>query len=231
MSKDEGKKYIKVEHIGGWPKFLSKLPKRQHPVAWDQLGTDRADQSDETDGPFDINLKSYFYFMQTQNIYGVLTAFVKFQKLGLYPPPWVIEHLANVFKRHLANPDPDLLAFQLGISGEGSGAQNPYHEFTVTRERNNVLTEMMLLMSAFRVSFSVAAKAMIEKYGLGISAKRLMNNFRDEFGDPKQWMLKHHEFPPIKNPLLDTDEKRRAYLAKFPRDTLIYLKKKTPDIT
>ena len=169
--------------------------------------------------------------MGTQNIYDVLSTFVKFQKLGLYPPPWVIEHLASVFKRHLANPDPELLASQFGISGEGSGAQNPYHEFTVTRERNNRLVEMMLLMSAVRVSFSVAARAMIEKRGLEISVTRIMNNFRDEFGDPKQWMLKHHEFPPIKNPLLDTDEKRRAYLAKFPRDTLIALKKKTPDIT
>lgn len=231
MGRRDDQRFTEGQHIGGWPRLLSKLPARPNPDGWNLLGTDRPDESDETDVPFDVNHEDHFFYQTTQNIYAVLSVFVKFRKLELYPPPWAIKHLADVFERHLSNPDPDLLASQFGVSGKGSGAQNPYQEFTVARDRDNVLTDMMILMTGFRISFSVAARAMIEKHELQITEKRLMNNFRERFGNPKKLMLKHREFDPIHDPFLDIDASRQSYLAEFPRSTLIYLKKKVPDIT
>jgi len=221
--------------IGGWPKIINEEPQRPHSFfnEPDEINEPHeifkeSVESDETDQPYDINHSLHGIYLNTENTYAVMQVFVEFHALGLYPPKWALDHLAIRFQKHLTNPDPDLLTSQLGISGRGSGSTNPHDEYTWMRERRPVLDDMMILMGGFDISFTDAAKAIIEKHDLPISSKRLMNNFREYYRDPKPFLRKNRGSEPWNDPFLDHDETRRAYLDEFPRRTLRYITNKTP---
>jgi len=113
---------IKMDHLGGWPKLLDEEPTRPHVDWFDRLGTDEADESDESDAPYDINHEYKIHRQNAANIYSIISVYVEFCERGLYPPRWAIEALAVRLKKHLDHPDSELLASQLGVTGKGSGA-------------------------------------------------------------------------------------------------------------
>ena len=126
-------------------------------------------------------------------------------------------------KKHLADPDPELLASQLGVSGRGSGSTNPYDEYVWWQKRTDVIGDMMILMGGFEITFVDVARAIIEKRNLEIGPKTLMNSFRELYGDPKLFHRKAREFDAF-----FCEEDRDTYLKEFPRRTLRFIKDKKP---
>ena len=218
-------------NIAGWPKMITQTPERPHADVWEIFGTDTPDESDESDEPFDISNSSESRYGQTDNVYHVLTAFVKFHSLGLYPPPWVIDEVAKVFRKHLDNPDPELFATQFGVIGKGSGANNPYEEFTTGIERKAVTTEMVVLVNGFRISLSDAARAVIQRDGLDVTTKTLTNKFHERFGSPRPYMLKYRDYDPVHDPFMGIAENREGFISEFPRNVQKLLRQNMPDIT
>jgi hypothetical protein len=208
-----------IEDIGGWPKIIEEDPSRPHEI-WEK--------PDETDEPYDIAYLRESYYRNTGNVYFALTAFKEFHNLGLYPPKWVLDALAERFAKHLANPDPDLFSSQLGVSGRGSGATKPHDEFLWWQERISALEDMMILVGGFDITFTDAARAIIEKHDLPITEKTLMNSFRDIYGDPKPFLKKNRDGKHQDPFFLEPVEGRKAYLSEFPRRTLRFINKKKP---
>lgn len=133
MHNTDGGSVSDSDNVGGWPKIIDEEPKRPHDIFTD---------ADESDEPHDINYDMHSIYMNTENMYAAMEAFVRFHALGLYLPKWVLDHLAGKFKKHLADPDPDLLASQLAVSGRGSGTTNPYDEYKWWVERFEVIGDM-----------------------------------------------------------------------------------------
>ena len=215
MHNTSGDSESESNDIGGWPKIINKEPDRPHDIF--------DDESDETDEPNDINYQKHAIYMRTENIYAVMEAFVEFHALGLYPPKWVLDHLASKINKHLAAPDPDLLASQLGVSGRGSGSTNPYDEYVWWQERSDVIGDLAILMGGFEITFVNAARAIIEKRNLEIASKTLMNSFRELYGDPNLFHRKNREFDAF-----FSEEDRDTYLKEFPHRTLRFIKDKKP---
>ena len=207
---------IEIDDIGGWPKIIKEEPSRPHHI-WEK--------PDETDKPDDINYEKKNYYRNTDNVYFPLTAFKEFHDLGLYPPKWVLDALAERFAKHLANPDPDLFSSQLGISGRGSGSTNPYDEYKWWVERNEAIGDMSVLVSGFEISLIDAARAMVEKRQLKISPKTLLNHFRYFFGDTQRIRYKNRDWGPFPD-----EESRDGYISEFPRRALRFIKDKKPRI-
>ena len=206
-----------LDNIGGWPKIINEEPDRPHDFI--------SDESDETDKPHDLNHDMHNIYINTESMYAAMEVFVKFHALGLYPPKWVLNHVASKFKKHLADPDPDLLASQLGVSGRGSGSTNPYDEYRWWFERFEAVRDMSILVSGFDISLTSAAKAIVEKRKLPITAKRLVTEFRDFFGDTGRLKYKNRDF----GPFFDEDS-RDGYIAEFPREALRFIKDKKPPL-
>jgi len=203
------------DNIGGWPKIINEEPERPHDIF--------ADESDETDEPHDINRSLESDYFNTENVYFVIKAFESFVSLGIYPPKWALEELARRFKKHMANPDPQLLASQLGVSARGSGSTNPHDEYVWWQERTNAIEDMMILMGGFEITFANAARAIIEKRNLEIAPKTLMNSFREFYGDPNLFHRKNREFDAF-----FSEEDRDTFLKEFPHRTLRFIKDKKP---
>lgn len=209
-----------IDDIGGWPKIIDEEPPRSNDIF---------EAPDESDEPHDINIGEERHYEESDNVYFPLTVFQEFHNLGLYPPKWVLDALAERFADHLADPDPKLFSKKFGVTGWGSGATKPHDEFVRLQERKRGLIDMMVLMSAFDITFTNAARAIIEKHELSISTKRLMNSFRETYGDPKRFLKKNLRDATLQDPfLLDPVEGRKSYLSEFPRRTLRFINKKRP---
>lgn len=205
------------DNIGGWPKIINEEPERPHDIF--------ADESNETDEPHDINRSLESDYFNTENVYFVIKAFESFVSLGIYPPKWALEELARRFKKHMANPDPQLLASQLGVSARGSGSTNPHDEYKWWVERFEVIGDMSILVSGFDISLIDAARAMVEKRQLSISPKTLLNDFRYFFGDTQRIRYKNRDWGPFFD-----EEGRDGYISEFPRRALRFIKDKKPRI-
>lgn len=207
-----------IDNIGGWPKVIDEDPPRPHEL-WET--------SDESDELHDINSGEELHFDQSDNVYFPITVFQKFHKLGLYPPKWVLDALAERFADHLANPDPNLFSKKFGITGSGSGATNPYDEFVWLQNRRSALMDMMILMSGFDITFTNTARAIVEKHELSIEPKSLMNLFREIYGDPKPFLKKNRPNL-IDDPFFpDPVKGREDYLSEFPRSWVMFITKKS----
>lgn len=217
MHNTDGGSVSDSDNIGGWPKIIDEEPDRPHDFI--------SHESDESDEPHDINHDMHNIYMNTENMYAAMEAFVRFHALGLYPPKWVLDHLAGKFKKHLADPDPDLLASQLAVSGRGSGSTNPYAEYKWWVERFDVIGDMSILVSGFDISLIDAARAMVEKRQLSISPKTLLNDFRYFFGDTQRIRYKNRDWGPFFD-----EEGRDGYISEFPRRALRFIKDKKPQI-
>lgn len=218
MRNDEGDSLSDSDNIAGWPKMINEEPDfRPHSPG--------SDQSDETDYPHDINMKMKGIFADGENIYGALTAFIQFHELGLYPPKWVLDHLAAKFRRHCADPNPYLFAFQLGISGRGSGSTNPYQRFVWWLTRYKALEDMLILVGSFDITLTDAARAIAAKRKLQIATKTLVNQFGETYGDTNKLTYKNIRWGWFLN-----EEERDKYLSGFPRHALKYIKDKNPQI-
>ena len=207
-----------IEAIGGWPKIISTEPDRPH-----ELFGERHD--DRENEPHDINFDACKKFGNTENVYAVMEIFISFHERGLYPPKWSLDYLAEKFRKHMANPDPDLLAWQLGASGRGSGAANPFDEYKIWNERGEAIGDMSVLVSGFEITLIDAARAIVEKRQLRISPKTLLNDFRDRFGDTQRIRYKNRDWGPFPD-----EESRDGYISEFPRRTLRFIKDKKPRI-
>ena len=179
MSKHRIASTPESDHIGGWPKILDEEPNRPYEI----LGPEHNNPENE---PHDINYDARRIFRNTENVYAVMEVFISFHERGLYPPKWSLDYLAEKFRKHMANPDPDLLASQLGASGRGSGAANPFDEYKIWNERWEAIGDMSVLVSGFEITLIDAARAIVEKRQLRISPKTLLNDFRDRFGDTQR---------------------------------------------
>ena len=216
MHNSDGDSLSDTDNIGGWPKIIHDEPNRPHDI-FDE-------KSDETDEPNDTNYDMYHIYMNTENMYAAMEVFVRFHSLGLYPPKWALDHVTSKFKKHLGDPDPDLLASQLGISGRGSGSTNPYDEYKWWIERFDAISEMAILVSGFDITLTDAANAIITKRSMPITPKRLVNEFRGVFGDTKRMKYKNRR---NFSPFFD-EESRDKFLSDFPRKALKFIKDKKP---
>ena len=81
--------------------------------------------------PDDVK-RNYMYWLleheKTQNSYYIVRIFTYFVRNGINPPKWVLESLAEGFRKHILDSDPSKLAKQLGLIGKESGADNPAAE-------------------------------------------------------------------------------------------------------
>lgn len=213
-----------VKNIGGWPKIIEGDPSRPHDVL-DEFG-------DESDVPHDINYRAQNIYLNSKNIYVVLDTFLKFYDLGLYPPKWVLDHLVDGFRKHVKNPDPELLSTQLGVSGKGSGSTNPHDEYRWWVNREPMLEDMTVLLLGFDISLTEAARAVIAKYEPQISEKRIMAEFREHFGDKENWLRRNHPEPYDDPFQFDVENFPKEFLSEFPRKIAArIIKKRTPTKT
>lgn len=207
----------KHKDIGGWPKILDEEPDRPHQII--------TEPTDETDTPHDINFELKGVYSNVRNIYPVLDTFLQFYDLGLYPPKWVLDHLASIFRKHMKDPDPGLLATQFGVTSRGSGTNNPFHEYRSHVDQFAMLTDMSILLRGFDVNMTEAAKAVKAKYKLKIGEKRITAIFRNSFGGRQLWRVgasgtvdDPFMFEPVTGP--------KEFLATFPRTVANRLIKK-----
>jgi len=213
-----------IEAIGGWPKIISTEPGRPH-----ELFGERHD--DPENEPHDINFDASKKFGNTENVYAVMEIFISFHERGLYPPKWSLDYLAERFQKHMTDPDPDLLASQLGVTGLGSGSLNPHDEYMWREKRLPALEEMAILLGGFDISVIDAARFAIEKNRLSITPKRLTEAFRETFGSPTLFLRKNRGNEPWNDPFFDDAENRRDFLSGFSTNTRRFLKSKLPDKT
>lgn len=215
---------IQLDHIGGWPKILQEAPVPPHDIF-------SPEEYDDTDIPHHIEISESRNFRESNNIYAAFTVISEFHKLQLYPPRWAIDRLVEGLDKHLANPDPEELARQMCVSGRTSGSANPYKEYCLYRDRRVALGDIVVLTGYFGLSFTEAARAVVEKHNLGITAKRLMNMFREDYGDFRGAMIELHRdntydpFMLLRECGVDPE---KEFIAKFPRRTQNIIKKKTP---
>lgn len=221
---------LRVDHIGGWPKMLRHEPERPH----EGLQPDGSNDSDETDQPYDISWSKKRAFEQSGNVYFVFKVFLDFKARGLYPPPWVVDTIAESLSRHLRNPDPELFATQVGVMAVGSGSKDrytEYTEYTVWWNRENTLSYIDILLKGFNLTLTAAAKAMIALAKLDISHKTLVNRYVESYGSPKSYMLLHRSYDPMHDPFRGKDVHRQEFISFFPRKVQKILREKSPEIT
>ena len=176
--------------------------------------------------PHTLDVCAQNNFSNTDNIYFIFDIYLKFLELELYPPRWALEILAERFRKHISNPDPELFASQIGVSGRTSGATNPYKQFADRDERMGVLTDIILVLMGFNVTFSDAARAVLAKYDLPITHKRLMAMFREEFGGHEKFLARNRPNSWDDPFLLDLENGPEKFLSTFPRSVGIKLRKK-----
>ncbi len=202
-----------VEYLGGWPKIMGEEPSSPNDIFGDVY--------DETDVPHDINISG-----AVNNFYRLIDVFIKFVDLGLYPPKWVLDDLRSKFAKHFETPDPELLASQLGVTGRGSGVKSPYEEYVWWRDRNEALEEMIILMGGFNISFTLSARAVIAKYEMNLSEKRLMAEFREHYGDQQHWLRRNRPESYDDPFMLDPENLPQTFLSSFPRHIRKQIEKK-----
>ena len=98
-----------LDNIGGWPKILDEEPERPYEIF-------SPEHDNPENEPHDINFEAC-RFGKPDNIYAAMNVFVRFHDLGLYPPKWVLDHLASKIKKHLVDPDPDLVLIPARVIG------------------------------------------------------------------------------------------------------------------
>ena len=199
-----------------WPRLLEESPKRPtYPVDDDWGLID--DEKYPEQVPHNFEIQASNDFAATGNIYFVIDLYLKFLDLGLYPPNWALQILAERFRKHLALPDPELLASQMGISGRVSGAINPYKEFSEWSGKFGYLTEIIILLGSFDIKFVEAIRAVREQEQLSISEKRIATIFRERFGDHRIFLARNRP-QPYDDPLMLLDENGvEEYIKSFPR--------------
>ncbi len=207
-----------IDNIGGWPKIISEEPSRPH---------ENLEAVDDLYDPHKINAGQERYFDETNNVFFPVTVFMKFHRLRLYPPEWVLQALADRFYSSLTIPEPDIFATEFGVRGVGSGATNPYDEFKRIQEREKVFEDMIVLMSVFDITFISAARAVIEKYNLSIIAKTVTNRFREKHGGPNLFLKKNRNDDKLQDSFfVDTVQNRKTYLSSFPPSALKFINSK-----
>jgi len=145
------------------------------------------------------------------NIYAPISILVRFYDLGLYPPKWALAALVERFRDHLANPDPELFARQMGIVGKTSGARNPYDEYQSLFRGDFPYVDLAILLSAFEITRTLAAEAVLARYGLQISVKRFLAKYREHYAASQlEWLEKPHPRTPAEQ------ESIAEFLAEFP---------------
>ena len=199
----------------GWPKMIGGDPPRPDGI-WTKT---------ELNEPHDLSTNCQDGYQRTGSTYFVFEVFKFFHKVGLYPPRWALDAIVEKIECHLGNPDPELLSLQFGVTSLGSGSQSPLESYKWHTERLEALTEMMILLRGFDISLNKAAKAIIEKRNITITPKRLVNEFRDNFGDTRLHMYKNLDF----GPFLD-EESRDAFISQFPNSALRFVKDRRPRV-
>jgi hypothetical protein len=124
----------------------------------------------------------------------------------------VLLPLALSFQKHLKSPDTDQLAYQLGLKGRGSGTTSPHDAYKHEQELEPVLYDLMILIVAFRLTKTDAAKACAIKYGLSISEKRLINIF-NERPEMKQFSMNDDATRKLQEHM---SKQRSNYVQTFP---------------
>jgi len=122
------------------------------------------------------------HYKATNNSYWLLETFVWFVGEGISPPSWVLTSLGRRLQVHLENPDVDLLSIQLGVQARGSGKTNPHDSYRVRKHRDPALADMANLLIVYEISKMDAARAIVSKYELQVTPKRLASLFNERYG-------------------------------------------------
>ena len=209
----------------GYPRIPEKTPDRPECAdgdIWEFLDEEKYPEQ----VPHSLDIRAQNEYRWTENIYFVFQLYLKFLDLGLYPPKWVLEVLAEGLRRHMASPDPELFASQMHVSGHASGATNPHKQFSDWPERHGALTEIMILLGGFDIKFIEAIRAVKARDSLAISEKRIGAMFREEYGG-HQIFLARNRPEPWDDPLMLLDEDGVAeYINSFPRKFHSLLRRK-----
>ena len=215
---------IKIEHLGGWPRILKEAPVRPH----DYMDPESHDESDE---PHNIELRLLRKFSDAKNIYAVFSAFIEFHKLGLYPPRWALDHMVACLQKHMNDPQPELFTSRMGVVGPTSGATSPYERFMWHDGQGRALVEMGVLRMAFDISLMDAARAVIEKFDLDVTEKRLTNKFRADGREMKEalsYIKAQGNFNPLQCFWPPTEKTRDQFIDSFPRRAQNIIRKNMP---
>ncbi len=154
-------------------------------------------------------------YIDSRNPYYVMEAFCTLFDKGVAPPRWILMAIMVWFLRHMHHPDPDKMAKQFGIKGRASGASKPYDNYVREKNRRPAFSDMYSLIRRYRISKIDAARAVILKYDISISAKSFVNAYDKFFA----W-LKGVEIP-----LIERDEESRTqHYQTFPVTARKYLR-------
>ena len=161
-------------------------------------------------------------YMRSHNNYYVIELFTLFINKGITPPKWVMDIIATGFCDHLKDidPNPDLLAKQLGLKGSASGATNPWQDRVRRADRSPAMVDMVKLIQYFGLSQLRAAKAVKIKFDLKESANRLRNYYSEYFGAVRDIAAEPGRLPPM------SEYDRTKFVSSFPVAARRLFKKK-----
>ena len=167
---------------------------------------------------------------QGLSIYGAMEAFIWFYQQKISSPVWVMAALASGLSKHLENPDPELLANQLGVSSGISGKGNPHKEYLHYKTERVVMGDMATLIYSYGMSKMDAARAVKLKHKLRRDPKTLTNNYRDHY---KSLLLDNKNSDVTLNAMKLAYGQSRdpKFVQPFPADARILINKITPDKT
>ena len=164
------------------------------------------------------------------SIYGAMQAFIWFYQQKISPPVWVMAPLASGLSKHLENPDPELLANQLGVSSGISGKGNPHKEYLRLKNEVVVMSDMATLIYSYGMSKMDAARAVKLKYKLRRAPKTLTNNYRDHY----RFSMRDNKISDVTLNAMKSEYGRSrdpVFVQSFPVDARILINKKAPGKT
>ncbi len=167
------------------------------------------------------------------NMPMLLDAFVILVENGVSPGRWILEPLAEAFGRILDDQDASLVATRLALQGKGSGSSSPLQDYSRQIEGAQINLEMKTLIEEFAVSQMNAANAVIEKFGLELQPKTLVNRYqsRTKFPDLVRTLLDKHTDVLGGSTVWLTGSAAQNFLNSFPPSAQKYLKSASPPKT
>lgn len=160
------------------------------------------------------------------NMPMLLEAFVISVQNGVSPGQWIVGPLAEAFDRILDDPDASQVANRLGLQGQGSGSASPLRAYSRQIEAARINIDMKTLVEEFGVSQMNAANALIERDGLEVHPKTLVNRYesRTKFPDLVRQLLDEHMSVVGESTVWLADYAAQEFLDSFPPSAQKYLK-------
>lgn len=169
----------------------------------------------------------------TGNMPMLLDAFVILVENDISPGRWILEPLAEAFGKILDDPDVSLVASYLHLQGKGSGSSSPLQDYSRQIIRSEINLEMRCLIEEFDVSRMNAANAVIEKHGIDLQPKTLVNQYQSRAKFPKlvRKLLDDHMEIDSGPAVWLTKGGAQEFLDSFPPSARKYLKSARPPRT